>query len=347
MGICKERAEKFRSFVEGIQGPVSVLFTQPDLDSIGSAFAMLELIRHLRDGESNVKVFYGGSIGHPQNRKLCSKFGLFDRMHHASKMKDQDFKNLILLDSSKAEDGRCFSGRKLDPIIVIDHHRDSDFQECEGKFVQIEDVGATCTLVLELLEGVGYKFENVSQFALMLAVGIHTDTGGLVSCIERDVLAYGRLMPFVDKQDQMAVFNYPLGQADYGCMQSALEKSEHRGASLVTNVGVIHSKDGDNLSTIADYLIRKEGVSLVIVWGLIIDTKSVRISARSTDTSLDLGGFLREAFGPSSGGKCMPDGKSSGGGMINLELGYWMIHDTELEALALVKKRIESAVFRK
>ena len=345
MSITAAVIEKFKKIVTSLQGTVNILITQVDPDALASAFAMAELIHHLRGGESGIKVFYSGSVGHQQNKTICNRLGLIDRMHSVAKMKDGDFKNLVLLDSSKAEDGRCLCGKKLEPVIIIDHHRGSDFHDTEGKFVLIEEVGSTCTLVLELFEGSGYKFDGINRFALMLAVGIHNDTHGLVSCTERDVSAYGRLMQYVDLQEIMKIFNYPLDPIDYVCMRLALEKTVQRGASLVTNIGAVHSENGDNLSTIADYLIRMPGVSLVVVWGLMTDTKNVRISARSTDTSVDLNGFLREAFGPSSGGKYEPDGKSSGGGTISIDFPYWLTPDTETEALALIGKRIETAVF--
>ena len=346
MSISKAIAEKFQKIVVSLQGMINILITQVDPDSLASAFMMVELIHRIRGGDNGVKVFYGGAIGHEQNRAICNRLGLSDRMHHASKMKDPDFHNLILLDSSKVEDGRGLSGCKLDPTIVIDHHRGSDFQDCECKFILIEDIGATSTLMFELFEGMGYKFDGVNSVALLLAVGIHTDTSNLVSCTERDISAYGKLMPNVDRQELIAVFNYPLLQTDYTCMLAALTNVSQRGASLVTNVGAVTSKEGDMLSTLADYLIRKDGVSVVIVWGLMLDTKHVRISARSTDISLDLAAFLREAFGPASGGKFMPDGKSIGGGVISIDFPYWLTQETITEALALVKKRIESAVFR-
>ena len=347
MSISTAIAEKFSKIVASLQGTINILITQVDPDALASAFMMVELVHRIRGGDNGVKVFYGGAIGHQQNRAICNRLGLSDRMHHASKMmKESDFHNLVLLDSNKAEDGRCLSGRKFDPVIVVDHHRGSDFQDGEGKFILIEDIGATSTLMFELFEGAGYKFDGVNSIALLLAVGIHTDTNNLVSCTERDVSAYGKLMPYIDHQELMAVFNYPLLQTDYTCMLTALTNVSQKGASLITNIGAVTSRDGDILSTLADYLIRKDGVSVVIVWGLMLDTKHVRISARSTDISLDLAAFLREAFGPSSGGKFMPDGKSIGGGVISIDFPYWLTSETITEALALVKKRIESAVFR-
>ena len=346
MSISTKTAEKFVKVVTSIQGTINILITQVDPDALASAFMMVELVHRTLGGDNGVKVFYGGAIGHQQNRAICNRLGLCDRMHHVSKTRDSDFNNLILLDSNKAEDGRCLSGRRLDPVVVIDHHRDSDFQDEDNKFILIEDIGATSTLMFELFEGAGYKFDGINSIALLLAVGIHTDTNNLVSCTERDVSAYGRLMPYIDHQELMSVFNYPLLQIDYTCMLNALTNISQRGASLVTNVGAVTSKEGDILSTLADYLIRKDGVSVVIVWGLMLDTKHVRISARSTDISLDLAAFLREAFGPSSGGKFTPDGKSIGGGVISIDFPYWLTSETITEALALVKKRIESAVFR-
>lgn len=346
MSLSTEVVDKFKKVVEGIQKTANILITQVDPDALASAFTMMNILRAIRNGSLNVKIFYAGQIGHPQNRTLVNRLSLLDRMRPVSEMKEQDFTNLILVDSSSSVDGRCLQGRKLNPIIVVDHHSGSDIVDGEDKFILIEKVGAASTLVFEIAEGIGAKFEDMdSVIPILLAVGIHTDTLNLVACTDRDISAYGKVILKADRQELMAMFNYPLQETNYRNLALALQNISQHGAHLVTNIGPIDSNAGDDISTVADLLIRKDGVSLVIVWAMIKDKKEVRISARSTDSSLDLCSFLRDRFGASCGSKPTPDKKSSGGGTMSLDLGFWLNSHTTLEVAALVKKFIDTAIF--
>ena len=303
----------------------------------------------LRSDKNNIRIAYAGAISHPQNRAICNRLGLYDRMISMSKLREGDLKNssIILVDSSVTNDGRCPQGFCVDPLIVVDHHRGGNVTDGDNKFVLIQDVGAASTLVYELFKGCGIKFEEVDEsIPLLLAVGIHTDTNNLVSCSMRDVCAYGELLSVIkNHQELVSIFNYPLQASNYENMDRALKNMSQQGAHLVTNIGAIQAKDGDDLSTIADYLIRRDGVSLVIVWAMILDEKRVRISARSTDTSLELGSFLRERFGASCGGKFTPDGKSVGGGTMDLDFGFWLKPGTTQKAVEFVDAFMKDTIF--
>jgi len=347
MSISTTVVEKFKKIVNSIQGStVNILMTQVDPDALASAFAMSFLIRSIR-GNCTIRIFFAGTISHRQNLTLCNHLGLYDRMRPVSEMKEDDFiKNLILVDSSMTVDGRCLHGRKLCPIIVIDHHFGGDIADTDDKFVLIEKIGASSTLVLELCEACGIKIGEVDQFIpILLAIGIYTDTLGLTAFTDRDLVAYGKVASASDQQELMYMFNYPLHDSNYMNMKLALGNVCRHGAHLITNIGPIESKESDDISTVADFLIRMDGVSLVIVWAMLKDKREVRISARSTDSSLDLCSFLRERFGNSCGSKPTPDRKSSGGGTISLDLGFWLNHHTIPEAVALVKKFIDTAIF--
>jgi len=343
--VNTEVVAKFRKIVGSLQGTINILITQVDPDALASAFAMSFLLRFIR-GNGVVKIFYAGSVSHRQNLTMCNRLGLYDRMRPATDMKDDDFKNLVLVDSSMSIDGRCLHGKKLNPMIVVDHHFGGDIMDADDRFVLIEKIGASSTLVLELCEDFGVNLGEMDSFIpILIAAGIYTDTLGLTAFMNRDLIAYGKVALVSDQQELMHIFNYPLHESNYKNMRLALENVCRHGAHLITNIGPIDSKDGDDISTAADLLIRMDGVSLVIVWAMIKDRKEVRVSARSTDSSLDLCSYLKERFGASCGSKPTPDKKSSGGGTMSLDLGFWLNNHTVPEAVALVNKFIESAIF--
>ena len=118
---------------------------------------------------------------------------------------------------------------------------------------------------------------------------------------------------------------------------------EIQGARLVTNIGVVTAKQADDLSTIADMLIRWDGISLAVVWGII--GNQIRFSARNDDISTPLDGLLKECFGAKSGAKLTPDGQGEGGGLIDLNLGFLDGADVREEIIAIIKKRMENVIF--
>jgi hypothetical protein len=103
----------------------------------------------------------------------------------------------------------------------------------------------------------------------------------------------------------------------------------------------------------ADLFIRVEGISLVVVWGIIenpsiADGVNVRLSARSENLSIPLETFLRDRFGPTCGAKFTPTGRGEGGALLKLVLPNWLVDNEngggkELEAL--VGSQIEKLVF--
>ncbi len=142
------------------------------------------------------------------------------------------------------------------------------------------------------------------------------------------------------------LYSYPLPPTYYQNLKQALEQVAQQSARLVTNIGIVHSEMSDDVSTIADLLIRQDGVSLGVVWCLLEKEKRVRVSARNTDSSRDLALFLRERLGPSCGAKVTEDGKGIGGGSLTLDFGFWFNSNTKKETEALVSAYITSAVFQ-
>jgi nanoRNase/pAp phosphatase (c-di-AMP/oligoRNAs hydrolase) len=111
----------------------------------------------------------------------------------------------------------------------------------------------------------------------------------------------------------------------------------------MSNVGNIPEEIADDMASIADYFLRMEGISLVVVWGIIGD--DVRISARSTDLSTPLEEFMRQKFGPDSGAKLDPAGRGEGGALLDLDLGFWMTDKNQELVEKMVEQRLEQLMF--
>lgn len=296
---------------------------QVDPDAIGSAFGMKALL----GGD----VFYAGKFGHPQNRCIANKYNLMSEMQPVSEMPKGA--KVILVDSHDAHDGRL----DIESIyMIVDHHRGEPDIEVEGEII-IEDVGAASTLVVERLE------EMDKRTATLLALGIYTDTGSLLGATERDREAYAKCMEFTSTHEVMSLVNYPLPPSHFKNLTFALNNMKKDGEGrCLASVGFLPPEQGDDISSIADYLIRMDSISLVVVWGIV--NSEVRVAARNVDLSTPLDEYLSGAFGESSGAKLTPDGRGVGGARIPIELGFWGGDDTKDEVMRLIEKKLEVLV---
>lgn len=344
----EERAQHFRQVLEKHPGTYHIVMTQVDPDALASGFAMAFVLREL--GVEAVRIYTCGGIGHPQNRVIVNRYNLTREMISLSEGDDSqelpqgEDDRLVLVDSSSVMDNRVPTEIEREPLIVVDHHRGSELQQEEDNFIWIEDVGSTATLMNELMGALDIEVPSEHRHInVLLALGIYTDTKALISANERDREAYGRLTSAIPNPELAAFINYPLPESHFQHLRYALTHMEREGSRLIANAGHLRSEHGDDLSTIADYLLRMDGISLVVVWGIV--NGHVRISARNQDLSTPLDDFLRKRFGVRSGAKLAPDGRGEGGARIELELGFWMGADTQEEIEALVSKKLNAVIF--
>lgn len=341
----EDRLTKFKRIVESLHGQANILVTQVDPDAVGSAVIMAKVLEVLG---CKAKIHYSGDFGHPQNRSIANKFNLADEMQaiplDRAERKDYFAKlsNFILVDSSLGTDSRV--GITVDPMIVIDHHRGSDLEDTDDKFIWIEDVGSACTLVTELIRDLEADlsdeeesiFAASKKLAVLAVLGIHTDTGALVSAGPRDHEAYKYVTSFVSPEDISQLIHYTFPPSHYRNMKRAMGAVKEKESRLIASLGAIKKEERDDLSTIAEWFLRKDGITFVVVWGIVDNV--VQLSARCSNLSIRLDNFLKERL-QTGGAKLNPAGVSEGGASINL--GSWIGSDNIDEVKAMVGKRME------
>lgn len=297
----------------------SILITQVDPDALASAFALKAIIG------KNASIHYLGKAGHPQNRAMINKFNLGSEMQNG-----YSGGKLCLVDSHSVDDSR--SSTPLDDIhTIIDHHRGT---AAPCAYLIQEEVGACSTLLVEMLE------EIDERLATLLALGIYTDTRALTSVTERDMLAYQRVYKLCNKQQFLEIINYSLPGSHFKNLTYALNHlTRNDDGRCLVSVGYIDQETGDDISSIADYMMRLDSCSLVAVWG-IVDQSYVRLSVRSTDLSTPLDQFLYKRF--NGGAKLTPDGIGVGGAVI--DLGIWVNESNKEDVVNMVSKRLEELI---
>ena len=200
---------------------------------------------------------------------------------------------------------------------------------------------------MEILDLLDFR-DSEKWIAVLLALGIYEDSGDLGDIGHEDSEAHYKICKSVNSfQDLKRLIHYPRPRVQYKNMAHALNTMEENGSRILSSVGVITSDRGDDISTIADELIEIEGVSLVVVYGILSDTKRVRLSARSTDMSQPIDDFLKQRFAGRVGGKITDTGSGIGGGLVELDLGFWYCEYTWEEIYALVQKRLRGLILEK
>jgi nanoRNase/pAp phosphatase (c-di-AMP/oligoRNAs hydrolase) len=120
---------------------------------------------------------------------------------------------------------------------------------------------------------------------------------------------------------------------------TAIKNREVYPPVLISFAGFINEKDA--ITQAADYLLKLEGISTVLVFGVVKDV--VHLSARNIDVRFNIGDVLRRAFGDvgSAGGHA-----HSAGGQIPLGI-FGEISEKEVLSRLIkeaVKKRFLNAI---
>jgi nanoRNase/pAp phosphatase (c-di-AMP/oligoRNAs hydrolase) len=350
--LDEAKVQRFRDVVTSINDDedIYILITQVDPDAMGAAIALMYIVRMLT-GNDRILIPYCGAISHRQNRAIVDMYNLDKWLIPIKQIGDTDFKEatVILVDSSSLNDNRIPEAyRPIDPVVVIDHHRGGVDKETNGHFVFNEDVGAVCTLIIELARALEIEIKD-EQTNSLLALGIYTDTKQLIGASRRDRVAYGIVSEYVSDEAFRKLNKYPMGHSYFRHFHLALSSiMNQNGDKLVASIGHIPAEDGDDLALIADQLIRRAGTTFVLVFGIIFD--KVRISVRSNDMTVGLDAKLKQWFGETqAGAKLTPDGVGEGGGLVDISLGPWLENGAgeDVEGEKTNEELKEEIVFRK
>jgi nanoRNase/pAp phosphatase (c-di-AMP/oligoRNAs hydrolase) len=284
----KKKIKKLRRIIsEADKGIAIITQNNPDPDAIASALTLKRIIQ--AEGK-RADIIYGGEIGHEENRALVNLMGI--SLIKFSEVKDlRDYSKIALIEASIPGENNPLS-TDIVPDIIIDHHP-VDMKAVKGDYVDIRpDVGASSTILTQYLVHMGH--ELTEELATVLLYGIKTDTQDFTrSTTPADLNSVALLYPKAD-HDLLAKIETPLMSSEtLDVLGEAIKNRKIHGSYLLSNVGFI--RDRDTLPQAADYLLKLEGISTVVVYGIGKDV--IHISARNRDIRINLGEVMQKAFG--------------------------------------------------
>jgi len=302
----------------------------PDPDSIASALALKEISKHFG---VEADILYYGEVQHQQNKAMVNLLNI--PIVNASEANLKEYSKFALVDSAGPGLNNSISS-DVRISIIIDHH---PAENVSGEFVDVrEDVGATATILTLYLQDL--KIVPTKTLATALFFGIQTETEEFRRNARRnDFLASAYLYPFVDNELLEKMEGPALSTETLDVLGTAIKNREIFSSFLISFAGFITDKD--TLPQAADFLLKLEGISTVLVFGVIKD--SVYMSARNSDVRVNIGEVLKRAFRDvgSAGGHA-----HAAGGKIPLGI-FGDVSDKETLAKLVtqaVKKRFLNAI---
>lgn len=293
----------------------------PDPDSIASAWALKYIARAF---DVDCTILYTDKLSHQENRALVKSMEIpmvffterFDFSRYSGyAIVDFPSGGLAELSDTLDEPARDIV-RNLPLIILIDHHKTDG--NVVAEFMDIrENSGSTSSICAEYLREGRVKLEagvqETTQLATALMHGIRSDTDGFFIAREIDYAAASFLCQYADSDLLKVISAQPIPAKAMDILYKALANKTIRENYIMAGVGYVRSEDRDGIPQAADFLLRREGIDTVIVFG-ILDEKYIEGSLRTRSRVLDPDQFLKEILGQDGEGKPYGGGRLDKGG---------------------------------
>ncbi|MDH5681955.1 MAG: hypothetical protein OEZ36_10225, partial [Spirochaetota bacterium] len=309
----KSKTEEFFSTIKKAENQNILLIIKgyPDPDSIASSLAL-----------QYIASFYGISctilhfdeISHPENKALVKKLGI-DLVEYDDNFDISHFQ-YVAFNDTQTIDLPIQLPEHIVPLILVDHHKNLGLKECIFTDIR-ENSGSTCAIYTEYLIQGPLELESGDPEAVRLATalmhGIRTDTDNFVIASDIDFLASAYLSRITDRDLLSVISHQSVSAKTMDITETALQNKDIRGTFLFAGVGFVREEDRDGIGQAADYLLRREGIETVIVYG-IVGGKYIDGSLRTTSHTLDPDKWIKDLFGVSTDGKPFGGGRRDKGG---------------------------------
>ncbi|MGQ0536891.1 MAG: NAD-binding protein [Methanobacteriota archaeon] len=316
--------DELTEIIKGARSIGIFLQSNPDPDALASGLALTRICRELGVPATT---YYGGAIGHQENRAFVNLLDL--ELVQVGKKDDvmdlvQRHDKIALIECSIPGKNNVLP-RNVIPNIVFDHHQVAE-EDVVADFADVRPaLGATSTILTKYVQQLGIPVD--AMLAVALLYGIRTDTRTFTRGVTaEDMAAATFLSAYADMELLEKIESPPMSSETLDVLGRAIRNREVYGSFLVSCVEFIN--DRDILPQAADFLLNLEGVSTVLVFGIVEDT--IHMSARSRDVRVNLGEALEKAFGKQQAG----GHATMAGGQIKLGIFGNIEHPDALVQLA-------------
>ena len=315
----------------------------PDPDNIATALALQWLARH---SDIQTRIIHFEEISHYENRALVKKLDL-ELEEYDSSLDLTQFEYFAVNDAQSPE-----LPIKLPPtcelLVFVDHHK--PLGTVQGKFTDIrEHSGSTSAMYAEYLMDGPTTFEgnntDQTRIATALMHGIRSDTDNFVNAMPMDYRASEFLAKYMDKDLLYLISRQSIPAKTMDLTQIALQRKDIKGTFMFAAVGFVREEDRDGIGQCADYLLHREGIDTVVVYG-VVGNEVIDGSLRTRSHTLDPDKWIKDVFGQDQKGHYYGGGRKDKGG-FQIPLGVFAnCSDKELLWI-LIKKTIDELFYDK
>jgi nanoRNase/pAp phosphatase (c-di-AMP/oligoRNAs hydrolase) len=308
-----------------------VMHDNPDPDAIASATALSVIAQTLG---FKTQIVYGGEITHHENRAFVNLLGVDIRKISRGSYELKRYPVIALVDCQPNGNLTILEGNDYEKIkILIDHHQIlQHLQELlpDDAFLDIRpEVNSSSAILAEYLRTLNISVTPTLGTALFY--GIYIDTKKFSKLSHVDLKAIEFLAGKVDYELLDKIEHPDISTETAEILAKAIMNRRIYKNVVVSNVGFITNRDA--IAESADFLLRLEGITTVLVFGIVDDR--IEISARTRDVRVNIGTVLREAFGDiGSGG-----GHTQSGG-ARIPLGIFKLAKDKSSLLRLAEEAI-------
>ncbi len=303
----------------------------PDPDAISSAVALSVIAQSVG---LKTTIAYGGEITHHENQAFVNLLGIHLRRVSPGSYEIKKHSAIAIVDAQPNGNLTVLEPEDLARVqIIIDHHQ--VFQHLhellpENAFVDIrEDVKASASILTEYIRALNLPISETLATALFY--GIYTDTKKFSQLSQVDLKALEFLAGKVNHELLERIEHPDISTETAEILARAILNRRVYKNVIVSNVGFIRNRDA--LAESADFLLRLEGISTVLVFGIVDDY--IEMSARTRDVRVNIGAVMKEAFGEiGSGG-----GHATMGG-ARVPLGLFKLAKDKNSLLRLAEEAI-------
>ena len=308
-----------------------IMHDNPDPDSMASAAALKAIAQNFG---FRVHIVYGGEITHHENRALVNVLGVDMSKVSRGSYEIKRYPFIALVDCQPNGNLTILEKDDLKKIqIIIDHHQ--ILQSLKEKlpsdaFVDIRpEANSTSSILAEYFKALDLPLNETLSTGLFYGIYIDTKKFSKLSYVDLKAIEFLAQKVNYELLDKIEHPDISTETAEI-LARAILNRRIYKNV-VISNVGFITNRDA--IAESADFLLRLEGITTVLVFGIVDDR--IEISARTRDVRVNIGKVLKEAFGEiGSGG-----GHAQSGG-ARISLGIFKLAKDKSSLLRLVEEAI-------
>lgn len=341
----EQRARGFADALAQAKGKhvLIALRGHPDPDGIASAIAQAHLAQRL--GVATTTIGYCHELSHRENRALVKLLGLELRKMKSFKELEKPVDFVAFVDSHEL-DPDYTDADGVEVLTVVDHHRAA--VPPKARFVDLRlDVGATATIFVEYLDELAPLDADVEEdrrIATALMHGLSTDTDDFMLARAGDFKAASQIAEVCDRDLLTDLSRRLIAPTAMDVIARSLSSLVVRRNFAMAGVGFVTESERDTIAQAADFLVRREDIDTVVVYGVVGD-KFIEGSLRTHSPSVDPAVWLEQAFGHDEKNRPYGGGRRDKGG-FRIPIGFLGRVTDRAQLWQLVEHAARTAMLR-